>query len=226
MELNCQVIRDLLPLYADGVLSDESIRLVEEHLQGCAACRDICESLCREIITPAEKTGKKSPSNPFVKIKKRNRKTIIIVSVAALICSLLLVFGSIVGIAYNSACWYGVDDLFSIDQLSLIATKKQDKVLAEMIMQKEGCEREDFTFGLYSIAGWSRSGQHTDGEPQYIFARKIDFKGEIGVICVFAKEPFFSTLEIVDYEFAEKSGTDIWKYCEGSFDNSVFDWPW
>lgn len=39
MDISCQVIRDLLPLYHDGVCSDESRRLVERHLRDCPECR-------------------------------------------------------------------------------------------------------------------------------------------------------------------------------------------
>lgn len=35
---NCHIIRDLLPLYIDGVCSRESAELVEEHLASCEAC--------------------------------------------------------------------------------------------------------------------------------------------------------------------------------------------
>ncbi len=38
MKLNCNVIRDLLPLYADQICSDESRGLVEEHLAECEDC--------------------------------------------------------------------------------------------------------------------------------------------------------------------------------------------
>lgn len=39
MNVPCQVIRDLLPLYHDKVCSAESGRLVEEHLAHCGECR-------------------------------------------------------------------------------------------------------------------------------------------------------------------------------------------
>ena len=44
-KLSCEVIRDLLPLYVEGLASDESNALVEEHLAGCAACRDELEAM-------------------------------------------------------------------------------------------------------------------------------------------------------------------------------------
>jgi hypothetical protein len=39
MKVHCNVIRDLLPLYYDGVCSEESKALVEDHLPSCEACR-------------------------------------------------------------------------------------------------------------------------------------------------------------------------------------------
>ena len=39
MKENCEVIRDLLPLVQDGVASEASCRMVQEHLEECEACR-------------------------------------------------------------------------------------------------------------------------------------------------------------------------------------------
>ena len=35
MNVNCNIIRDLLPLYAEGMASEESKALVDDHLRGC-----------------------------------------------------------------------------------------------------------------------------------------------------------------------------------------------
>ena len=39
MKLDCDVIRDLLPLYAEKLASPASSALVEQHLAECEACR-------------------------------------------------------------------------------------------------------------------------------------------------------------------------------------------
>lgn len=36
---NCSIVRDLLPLYADGLASAESAALIETHVKECPACR-------------------------------------------------------------------------------------------------------------------------------------------------------------------------------------------
>ena len=60
MRVDCDVIRDLLPLYADDACSGKSRELVEEHLLTCEACRGILDSLRKEEVESTlqtEKTG-------------------------------------------------------------------------------------------------------------------------------------------------------------------------
>ena len=48
MNIKCEVIRDLLPLYVDGVASEETRALIEEHLKECADCSEYCRLLQEE----------------------------------------------------------------------------------------------------------------------------------------------------------------------------------
>lgn len=45
MNLSCNIIRDLLPLYAEHMVSQESAALVSEHLSHCPACQKQLESM-------------------------------------------------------------------------------------------------------------------------------------------------------------------------------------
>lgn len=58
MKLSCNVIQDLLPLYHDGVCSEESKTLVDEHLEGCADCRDVLRTLKMEVTAAPAEEGK------------------------------------------------------------------------------------------------------------------------------------------------------------------------
>ncbi|SES46730.1 zf-HC2 domain-containing protein [Psychrobacillus sp. OK032] len=51
-KIQCSVIRDLLPLYYDGVCSDETKKLVEEHIASCNECKTELESLNVAIEIP------------------------------------------------------------------------------------------------------------------------------------------------------------------------------
>ena len=50
MNMDCEVIRDLLPLYADDACSEKSRIVVEEHLQDCSSCREELERIRRTEI--------------------------------------------------------------------------------------------------------------------------------------------------------------------------------
>ena len=43
--MDCNVIKDLLPLYVDECCSEESTSLVAEHLEACASCRRIYDQM-------------------------------------------------------------------------------------------------------------------------------------------------------------------------------------
>ena len=57
MKLSCDIIRDLLPLYAEGLASGGSTAAVEEHLCGCESCRRACEEMKKSPILIQEEPG-------------------------------------------------------------------------------------------------------------------------------------------------------------------------
>ena len=49
MKKECAVVQDLLVLYEDDVLKEESRRMVEEHIQGCEECMQVYENAGKEL---------------------------------------------------------------------------------------------------------------------------------------------------------------------------------
>lgn len=47
--MNCDVIKDLIPLYIDGCCSVESTAAVREHLAHCQACKALAEEMSAEM---------------------------------------------------------------------------------------------------------------------------------------------------------------------------------
>jgi predicted anti-sigma-YlaC factor YlaD len=50
MKISCDIIKDLLPLYLDGVCSNDSKVLVEEHLAECDSCKAELQSMKGELF--------------------------------------------------------------------------------------------------------------------------------------------------------------------------------
>ncbi len=49
MKKECAVVQDLLVLYEDDVLKEESRRVIEEHIQGCEECMQVYENAGKEL---------------------------------------------------------------------------------------------------------------------------------------------------------------------------------
>ncbi len=43
--MDCNVIRDLIPLYVDGCCSEESEKMVREHIKGCESCLKLLDDM-------------------------------------------------------------------------------------------------------------------------------------------------------------------------------------
>lgn len=71
MRLSCKVIEDILPMYYDGVCSEESAALVEEHLKECSHCNHILSELRSDIATPEKNVD---DIKPLKKIQKSYKK--------------------------------------------------------------------------------------------------------------------------------------------------------
>lgn len=66
MKNECSIIRDLLPLYAESMVSPDTASFVKEHLEGCEACRGEYEQM-KQPQQPEEKDG----AVPLLKLKKK-----------------------------------------------------------------------------------------------------------------------------------------------------------
>ena len=88
----CNVIRDLLPLYAENLVSDESRQIIEEHLAICEDCRTILRRMQTGDANAAPSGHKEFQSVLRSHKKKNNRKTIFL-TLSAILLGLALCLG-------------------------------------------------------------------------------------------------------------------------------------
>lgn len=107
MKTSCDIIRDLLPLYADHVTSDASNVLVREHLNECPDCRKELEQMQRPVPVRLEEV----PARPLEKIKKSiwQRK----------ICAIIVAVLAVVCIVAGSAKLYTAQTLVSVEEAKI-----------------------------------------------------------------------------------------------------------
>lgn len=96
MRNECNIIRDILPLYIDEIVSEDTISFVEEHLEKCAACRAELESMkapnALEKAVSDTRADDEKPLKAFA--KKWNRKKRIVVTAFAAILLIVVLLGS------------------------------------------------------------------------------------------------------------------------------------
>ena len=95
--LPCAVVRDILPLYHDEVVSAETRSAVGEHLMGCQACRAEYEAMEKALAKPA-KGGQSTLARFRGMMKKQKRKKIIAIILAAVLAAGAAV-GGVVGLS-------------------------------------------------------------------------------------------------------------------------------
>ena len=54
MKISCDIIKDLLPLYYDGVCSADSKAIIEAHLAQCADCRAELAEMGKELTVSSK----------------------------------------------------------------------------------------------------------------------------------------------------------------------------
>lgn len=82
MNLPCEVIRDLLPLYRDGVCGETSRHFVSGHLQNCSACRQELAGLEAALAQPAP-SDEAAPLKAVAKALEKKRKKVLWRSILA-----------------------------------------------------------------------------------------------------------------------------------------------
>lgn len=111
MKNECNIIRDLLPLYAENMVSFDTAAFVEEHLKGCEACRKELER-----AKEPQQTLERTDAAPLFKLRKKMKlqkiQTIALtaVFVIALLVSAFAVLDAPVYLPYS-------DELVTVEAL-------------------------------------------------------------------------------------------------------------
>ena len=82
MKNECSIIRDILPLYVENMVSEDTSEFVKEHLESCPACRAELEKL-RE---PVEVQTEPQPDMDAAPLK-RLKKALLMKKVQTILCT-------------------------------------------------------------------------------------------------------------------------------------------
>lgn len=93
MNIDCKIVQDLLPLYHDGVCSEESRKLVEAHLAECENCKRMLEEMDGEWVLPEVVQDELKPLEEINKVVKKGKRRALFKGVAITMAVIVLLFG-------------------------------------------------------------------------------------------------------------------------------------
>lgn len=97
--LPCEVIRDLLPLYVDGVCSEESKAAVEAHLESCESCKAEYQRLLdAEKMIPEQEMNLTQAEEKQIKALRRVKRNLNKRRVLAVVLTAVVLLGIGIGL--------------------------------------------------------------------------------------------------------------------------------
>ena len=88
-KINCNIIKDILPLYVDDILSEDTKELIEEHLKHCENCNSDYKRMAGVVEIPVE-CDVEPIKKLHKKIKKEKILTALIVSILSIVIVIIL----------------------------------------------------------------------------------------------------------------------------------------
>ena len=89
MNAKCSVIEDMIPLYKEGLCSEDTAEMVREHIEECADCRKLCEDISGENAEKADSPDESKVFRRVNKKMKRSRGKIILLSLLLIVILLI-----------------------------------------------------------------------------------------------------------------------------------------
>lgn len=131
--MKCDVIRDLIPNYIDGLCSDDSNELIKEHLSICEECKEYYMQMKKEISVDTHMES--GELNPFIKIKRNTAKKIFL-AILITACVISVIWELYVGYYSNGKSMYSEEIEVVLEEQYGIATlefvPKEDNIVVDI----------------------------------------------------------------------------------------------
>lgn len=109
MKISCDIIRDLLPLYAEDMVSEDSKHLVDDHLCGCDDCAKELAALKKPQKVPVETDVS---SLKRVEVTIRRKKTLTVLAVLMTVAALIVTAATWLMTPYTLTATEAIEDVW------------------------------------------------------------------------------------------------------------------
>lgn len=130
--LPCEVVQDLLPSYVDGLASEKTNELVEEHVEECDQCGSILRGMRAELGSPIEMKEEEKQEIDFLKkARSETQKETIKV-----FCQWAISFVVVVTVWFV-AKWYFIGFYLTGGDPNCVVRVRDNQVLVEASLEEE-----------------------------------------------------------------------------------------
>ncbi len=130
--LPCEVVRDLFPSYIDGLTSEKTNELIEEHIEECNGCRSVLMEMKAEVVEENKVSEEDKKEIDFLKkARSETRKETIKVFCQWAVSFLLIVT------VWFVAKWYFIGFYLSGGDLDCEVQVRENQVLVEASLDEE-----------------------------------------------------------------------------------------
>ena len=130
--MDCEIIRDLLPLYADNLTSDASNRRIEDHIKTCPQCRRLHKEMCAPMEPEPVETQEQILERVYRKQRRKN-----ILSTFAIILALVLAVWAFLEVQFSGELVYAAstNEERILREMPDLALTNEELALAEIILE-------------------------------------------------------------------------------------------
>lgn len=166
--MKCNVMKDLLPSYVDGIASKDTIEIVDEHLQKCGECNAYLKMMQGDYdkTIPEIPEQVKEATKPFKKINKKRRMQVM---AATILTFIITVIGAFVIQEVEE-----VNQIFFPMASALVVVESPDDNEEWVSLYFEGQK-----YLIYDSVFWKKEITNYASNPGDILLRIKDEKGNI-----------------------------------------------
>lgn len=141
MNDKCNIIRDILPLYAEGMVSEDTVSFVEEHLEVCSDCSLEYEKLREFEITTDNNKDEKNHEQETIKVLKKIRKKFIkkfALAIVILCATTIGILATLQVFPVYRVFYHSWDNSFTLNERKMLAYigTPEDRKIANTVLQQ------------------------------------------------------------------------------------------
>lgn len=207
MKYPCSFIQDLLPLYVDEICSEESKKIVEDHLSQCSICKEIYDSMCNLKQEDIHDYHESQRIKSLKQVKKKILYKQILIGLSSIVLLFVLGFEIMTGLK-NEIEIVNPDNSVSVSMINgSLTTRLQGSRIYEATIKRVSISSKDYLFFFVKNSQWDALTTNEEIYSELILCPEDKNADEIDEVYYFA----------VDYEGIESMNEiDLQKIIQNS----------